>query len=57
MDVRVSFNDSWSNRSRDSRTAHFVMNEDERTTLVDAGHHIKQNATLVFRLKLNSFNW
>ena len=33
VDVRAKFGDSRSNRSRDIRVAHFLMDDDERTTV------------------------
>ena len=49
LDSRVEFGDSGSNRSRDIRTAHFVM-DDERTTPAIAGYHIRPNAIPAFCL-------
>ena len=55
MDVRVAFSDSRSKRSRDIRTAHFVMDDRRRRTRPpDAGHHIRQNAIVVLCLKIVS---
>ena len=44
MDDRIKFGDSGSNRSRDIRAAHFIMDERRRRTTAGAGHHIRQNA-------------
>ena len=51
MGVHIKFDDFRSNLSRDIPGAHFVMDEERRTTTAaDAGHHIRQNAILAFCL-------
>ena len=44
MDARIKFGDSRSNRSRDIRVTHFVMDDDERTTPADGPCGIGQSA-------------
>ena len=51
MDVRIKFDDSWSNRSRDIGVAHLVM-DDRQTTPADVGHHIRQKRHWAFCLKI-----
>ena len=51
VDVLVKFGDSRPSRSRDIRAAHFVMDDDERTT-ADTGHDIRQKRHSAFRLKI-----
>ena len=53
MDVLVKFGDSRSSFSRYIREAHFMMDDERRTTPAIAGNHVRQNATLALRLTRN----
>ena len=57
MDVHVKFGDSKVNHSRDIRAAHFVMDDDEQTTMTpgDTGQHIRQN--IILALPNNAKLW
>ena len=44
LDVRVQFGDSRSNRSRDIRPAHFVMDDERRRTTADGPCGNRPNA-------------
>ena len=41
MGVPVKFDDSGSNHSRDIRAAHFVLDDERRTTPAYAGHRVR----------------
>ena len=43
VDVPVTFGDSTSNRSRDIRAAHFVMDDDDELKTANAGYGIRQH--------------
>ena len=54
MDVHVTSGDSMKTRSRDIRAAHFVMDNERRTRLVDAGHKAERHAGTVCLKKKRS---